>query len=211
MNNISIIAKGKLSRSEAGKLGWLKTQELHKSAFQKRIENYNKTPKKCLHCLQNLSYDKRFGKFCSHSCNAVFNNTKRGITIYKKTCLGCSSVFKFPKNNRKYCSISCQAKLKNEQVIREWKEGKNKGYSGKTMLVPPWLRRYLFEKFKSKCCKCGWCEINPSTNKTPLEVNHKDGDAANTKEENLELLCPNCHSLTPNFRALNKNSKRNRK
>jgi hypothetical protein len=24
----------------------------------------------------------------------------------------------------------------------------------------------------------------------------------------LEILCPNCHSLTPNFRALNKKSSR---
>lgn len=30
----------------------------------------------------------------------------------------------------------------------------------------------------------------------------------NNKEENLELLCPNCHSLTDNFGALNKNSTR---
>jgi predicted nucleic acid-binding Zn ribbon protein len=211
MNNISITTKGKMNNKEAGMLGWLKTKVLHEAAFQKRIEDYNKIPKYCLKCNVAISYDKRFNKFCSQSCNAIYNNNKRGITTYEKKCLVCSNIIKDSRNNRKYCSVSCQAKEKNENVIKEWKEGRNKGYSGKTMLVPPWLRRYLFEKFNSKCCKCGWCEINPSTNKTPLEVNHIDGDASNAKESNLELICPNCHSLTPNYRALNKNSKRDRK
>lgn len=36
-----------------------------------------------------------------------------------------------------------------------------------------------------------------------LELNHKDGDNSNHKLENLELLCPNCHSQTPTFKAKN--------
>jgi 5-methylcytosine-specific restriction endonuclease McrA len=37
----------------------------------------------------------------------------------------------------------------------------------------------------------------------PLTVNHKDGDSENHRPDNLELLCPGCHSLTPNFGKLN--------
>ena len=209
MNDNSINKKGKLSKSECGTLGWLKTKNLHQAASQKRINDYNDNPKKCFQCGGAISHEKRFNKFCSHSCSAIFNNVRKEKK--KITCLKCSVTFISSRSNRKYCSNSCQAKEKNETVIKQWKDGTNKGYSGKTMLVPPWLRRYLFEKFNSKCCKCGWCKINFTTKKIPLEVNHIDGDAANSKEENLELLCPNCHSLTPNFRALNKNSKRNRK
>ena len=33
----------------------------------------------------------------------------------------------------------------------------------------------------------------------PLEIHHIDGDCTNNKMENLQLLCPNCHSLTSNF------------
>jgi Zn finger protein HypA/HybF involved in hydrogenase expression len=82
---------------------------------------------------------------------------------------------------------------------------------GKAKGTQKWLRTFLFGKYKNKCCKCGWSQINSVSGKIPLEVNHIDGDAENCKEENLELICPNCHSLTPNFRSLNKNSKRNRK
>lgn len=67
-----------------------------------------------------------------------------------------------------------------------------------------YVRRYLFEKYESKCCECGWSKVNPTTGKVPLEVEHIDGDWKNNKEENLKLLCPNCHSLTPTYRSLNK-------
>lgn len=32
-----------------------------------------------------------------------------------------------------------------------------------------------------------------------LEVHHLDGDRTNNSLENLQLLCPNCHSYTPTF------------
>ena len=59
------------------------------------------------------------------------------------------------------------------------------------------------EKFGNKCSRCGWCEVNPITNKVPLEVEHVDGNYLNNSEDNLDLICPNCHSLTPTYRALN--------
>ena len=60
----------------------------------------------------------------------------------------------------------------------------------------------------NKCEKCNWGEEHPITHTVPLAVHHIDGDCTNNKIENLQLLCPNCHSLTENFGSLNKNSKR---
>ena len=39
----------------------------------------------------------------------------------------------------------------------------------------------------------------------PLEVHHIDGDSLNNEMSNLELLCPNCHALTDNYRGRNIN------
>ena len=69
--------------------------------------------------------------------------------------------------------------------------------------MPNQLRRYIFEKFQNKCCICGWSEINPYTNTLPLEIDHIDGDYTNNSEENLRLLCPNCHSLTSTYKGAN--------
>jgi len=58
------------------------------------------------------------------------------------------------------------------------------------------LRAAYKEKYGDKCQKCGWGEVNPFYTLVPTELHHKDGDVKNNEENNLELLCPNCHSLT---------------
>lgn len=52
-----------------------------------------------------------------------------------------------------------------------------------------------------KCEKCGLSEWlgQPIT----LEVHHIDGDHYNNELDNLQLLCPNCHSFTDNWRGKN--------
>ena len=71
-------------------------------------------------------------------------------------------------------------------------------------MVPRGLRDYLIEKNDQACLRCGWRERNPVTGRVPLEIEHLDGDWRNTVQGNLAVLCPNCHSLTPTFRGLNR-------
>ncbi len=70
------------------------------------------------------------------------------------------------------------------------------------------IRRYLFEKYNNMCNSCGWDEMNPHTGLIPLQVEHIDGNYLNNKEENLTLLCPNCHSLTSTYGGANKGNGR---
>ena len=54
---------------------------------------------------------------------------------------------------------------------------------------------------KQECERCGlkeWLEKPIS-----LELHHKDGNSSNHVLSNLELLCPNCHAFTENYRAKN--------
>lgn len=52
-----------------------------------------------------------------------------------------------------------------------------------------------------QCENCGLTEwLNQPI---PLEVHHKDGNRLNNSLENLQLLCPNCHSLTDNYKGKN--------
>jgi predicted HNH restriction endonuclease len=54
-----------------------------------------------------------------------------------------------------------------------------------------------------KCEECGWDKKNPVTGIVPLHVDHIEGDRTKNRPEDLRLLCPNCHSLTPTYQHLN--------
>lgn len=51
--------------------------------------------------------------------------------------------------------------------------------------------------------ECGWRERNKITGNVPIQLEHVDGNSNNHSLNNLKLLCPNCHSLTPTFGNLN--------
>lgn len=40
----------------------------------------------------------------------------------------------------------------------------------------------------------------------PIELHHIDGDRTNNSYENLQLLCPNCHALTDNWKGRGRKS-----
>lgn len=68
------------------------------------------------------------------------------------------------------------------------------------------LKKRLIQEgyFEDKCQRCGWSEKPEGAEFSPCELHHKDGDSHNHLLENLTLICPNCHSLTANYRAKNK-------
>lgn len=60
------------------------------------------------------------------------------------------------------------------------------------------LVRALLERGRLyKCFVCGLREWRGK--KLILEIEHKDGEFQNDCEENIEFICPNCHSQTPTF------------
>lgn len=184
-------------------------------------EWYDKNKKQCLHCgkdipLGDLSFSEyKERKFCNNSCVASYYNpitktkNKQAYSIqYKEEqeyfCHNCGKEL---NRKGKYCSSKCQHDFQRNEYIQKWKNGEVNGMCGK-YAVSKYIRNYLIDKHDNKCSRCGWGEINPFTGKVPLEVHHKDGDYTNNDEENLELLCPNCHSLTATYKAANMGSGR---
>lgn len=130
---------------------------------------------------------------------------------YKRivTCLHCDKQTEQNKHSSKgkFCDNKCQADYQYTQFIERWKRGDETGLVGKKG-ISLHVRRYIFEKFDSKCVQCGWCKAHPVDGRIPLEVDHIDGDWTNTTEDNLRLLCPCCHSLTPTYKNRNRKSSR---
>lgn len=200
-----------MSKSEAGKLGALASAKTAKIKAQKNREEYAKNPKLCQQCGKHIPYEKRNNKFCGSSCSATYSNTRREHKKKTFTCLNCGKMKEVGKGSSGiFCDVYCQHEYSHKQYIENWKVGKVDGLVGEYGLSLH-IKRYMLKKAEYKCETCGWHEVNPTTGKVPLEIHHIDGNYTNNKEENLQVLCPNCHSLTHTYKSLNKNGRKGRK
>jgi hypothetical protein len=64
------------------------------------------------------------------------------------------------------------------------------------------LSEGLLERRCSKCRNSEWLNVP-----IPLELHHVNGNHSDNRLDNLRLLCPNCHALTPTYRGKNISSK----
>jgi len=157
--------------------------------------------------------EHRLGKYhktCSKQC-AKANNQRYDRTT--GNCLYCNKKFDInSKWNKKYCNSKCQQEFNYILNIKNWKDKKIIGGNGPDFERQcKFIRRYIFEKFDNKCSECGWNKINTFTGKIPLQIHHIDGNSRNHSENNLQLLCPSCHSLTQFFGSKNNGNGRKRR
>lgn len=118
-------------------------------------------------------------------------------------CLSCNKECQSNNRNKnKYCGASCQHEYQNSLKVQKWL------LTGIIVRVGTanWVKKYLFKEQDGKCnhCKNEFWMGKPIN----LELEHIDGNSENNKRENLELICPNCHSYTPTYKALNKGNGR---
>lgn len=111
-------------------------------------------------------------KYCSRACYYKAMHTKGSVTC---RCKHCGKIFlASPSERRVYCSRACVNKVRMSRWVPH-----------KSTLRKGLMKRGAF----TECGRCGWAKL-PSL----LGVHHKDRDHKNNRPENIEILCPNCHS-----------------
>lgn len=90
-------------------------------------------------------------------------------------------------------SDSTQEAIKRNTVSdNEWfqKDTRREGANSK--------KRLYRSGVKEECVECG---LGPEWNSKPitLQLDHIDGDKFNNTKENLQILCPNCHTQTKTY------------
>lgn len=166
-----------------------------------KLSDFSTQSKTCINCLDDFNYSTRSKhdnerKFCSQSCSASFNNKLRKKKLF---CINCNN--EILNKGKKYCSQECNNAY-NKKIITDKIE------EGDVTLNFRQYKKYLIEKYGECCMECGWDKVNVHSGKIPIELEHIDGDSSNNNLNNLKLLCPNCHSLTPTYKGLNKGNGR---
>lgn len=151
----------------------------------------------CLQCSNTIPIGY---KFCNHSCAATYTNKLRKN---KRFCAHCDC--EIIGTGKKFCSRSHQQEFYRDIIFKKIEAGV---YTTTTTKV---YKDYLLSKFDECCMLCGWNKVNQFSNKIPLELHHIDFNPDNNKVENLQLLCPNCHSLTNNWKGIRKGEGRDSK
>lgn len=169
------------------------------------------------------------GRFCSKVCARAFSTkakrleinqkvskTLSGVPLNIKLCYQCGKELTEAPLHGRYCSEECcqqwrtkVAKTKNYRFkepefldkILQARKDRNLNRAQESLssfTAKKTIRNYLI-KFRGSACQI--CGITEWQNQPiSLEVHHIDGNNKNNQEENLQLLCPNCHSLTNTWR-----------
>lgn len=104
-------------------------------------------------------------------------------------------------NTNQYRPKITSEKMKKDLSL--WRSGIAGDYepestsSGK--ILKGYYRKFFFNENNNQCSECRLNLKNEYSGNSILEIHHRDGNTKNNKFENLQLLCPNCHSLTLDF------------
>lgn len=170
--------------------------------------------KNCLHCGKQFYVRRhRFetAKYCSMKCKGLFVRVR-----LVRACGVCGKVFDHISarcNTAKYCSRLCYHRSQKGRGSKEYvckfckihfmsapsKAHKycSKRCAGLDQRAPESYANFadVREALILRGCvqRCDICNYHAS--KEILGIHHKDGNRKNNERKNLQVLCPNCHSL----------------
>jgi len=137
-------------------------------------------------------------------------------------CENCNNIHDGNYGSGRFCNAKCARGFSTKQKRKEINEKVSKSLKGRKGAATPWseeTRNKISETWIKKAIeadfeslsfgtqrkvviheqgnKCSKCSIHVWQGQSlPLEIDHINGIRDDNRRENLEALCPNCHSIT---------------
>ncbi|PUA81583.1 HNH endonuclease signature motif containing protein [Nocardioides currus] len=115
------------------------------------------------------------------------------------TCLGCGAALT-KRHQKVFCSNRCQRAMERAANVARWLET-GEGHPGSG--VGHYIRGHVLGEQHGLCAICG-CPAEWNGSELRFVLDHVDGDSTNNARANLRLICPNCDSQLPTFKARNR-------
>jgi hypothetical protein len=142
------------------------------------------------------------GRFCNEKCARAFSTKIKRKEINAKVSQTLKDGFESGRLHNYGVSGNSHHTFTRDEMAKG-------GLTKKKKVFERWLNegvgcittsvyQYIVDRQNGKCAKCPTKQF---WNGLPLsfQVHHKDGNKHNNHKENVELLCPNCHTQTESW------------
>ncbi len=145
-------------------------------------------------CNSEAPYTLKNGKHCCHE------NYQQCPTLRAKNSQG---IKKMHYEGKGY---NFSVDDRNKSFEKQISEAIKNAFCQNSYCSNEYIKKRMISHFGIKNV-CGKCNIHEWMGvELRLDLHHINGDEHDNRIENLILLCPNCHSITPNYKGRNINN-----